>query len=92
MGLKTLLERGRAIWPDEIVLPEILVALGVVQGDICRWQCGAPKEAASQTDEELKTELGNLFFSTIRWRDLSFDPKECVSLAVAAQEKFCTKL
>lgn len=93
MELKGLLSTARGIWPEKMTLPEIIVALGVVQGDICRWQRGASKDAASHTDEELKKELGNIIFSTIRWcDDLGYDPEECVSLAVAAQEKFRKKV
>jgi hypothetical protein len=38
---------------------------------------------------ELKKELGNILFSTVRWiDDLGLDPLECLELAIAAQEKF----
>lgn len=39
--------------------------------------------------KELKKELGNVLFSTIRWiDDLGFDPLECLDLAIEAQESF----
>lgn len=39
--------------------------------------------------KELKKELGNILFSTIRWiDDLGLDPMECLDLAIDAQEKF----
>lgn len=39
--------------------------------------------------KDLKKQLGNLIFSTIRWiDDLGLDPIECLELAIAAQEKF----
>jgi hypothetical protein len=38
---------------------------------------------------ELKKELGNVLFSTIRWiDDLGLDVLECLDLAIEAQEKF----
>lgn len=38
---------------------------------------------------ELKKELGNILFSTIRWiDDLGLDPLGCLELAIEAQEKF----
>ena len=38
---------------------------------------------------ELKKELGNMIFSTIRWcDDLSFNPEECIELARKAQKEF----
>lgn len=38
---------------------------------------------------ELKKELGNIIFSTIRWiDDLGLDVLECLDLAIEAQEKF----
>lgn len=40
-------------------------------------------------ERELKKELGNILFSTIRWiDDLGLDPLECLDLAINAQEKF----
>ncbi len=39
--------------------------------------------------KELKKELGNIIFSTIRWiDDLGLDVLECLDLAIEAQEKF----
>jgi len=41
------------------------------------------------TDEELKKEMGNIIFSTIRWcDDLGYDPEECINLARKAQKDF----
>jgi hypothetical protein len=38
---------------------------------------------------QLKKELGNIIFSTIRWiDDLGLDVLECLDLAIEAQEKF----
>jgi len=89
MEIKTLLSRGRNIWPNKMALSEIIVALGVVYGDICRWQRQAPKDSARHTENELMKELGNIIFSTIRWcDDLGYDPEDCVESALVAQEKF----
>jgi len=44
-----------------------------------------------QLIRELKKELGNLIFSTVRWiDDLGFDVLECLDLAVEAQERFAS--
>jgi hypothetical protein len=48
----------------------------------CDHDCCADKR-------ELKKELGNILFSTVRWiDDLGLDPLECLDLAIEAQEKF----
>lgn len=63
--------------------------MGKVLGDICRWERNAPKDKNLHTDEELKKEMGNIIFSTIRWADdLGYDPEECVRLAIGCQKKF----
>ena len=86
-------------------LPEIVLRLMVGVGDLARlgrdgkppisqydegsgaaWE-GAVKQA--EWERELKKELGNVLFSTIRWiDDLGLDVLECLDLAIAAQEKF----
>lgn len=89
MNIDELLKKGRNIWPSKITLPEIIVCMGKVFGDICRWQRNAPKDRSIHNDEEIKKELGNVIFSTIRWcDDLGYDPKECIQVAIKAQEKF----
>jgi len=46
-------------------------------------------EAVDANNRELKKELGNIIFSTIRWiDDLGLDVLECLDLAIEAQEKF----
>ena len=63
--------------------------MGKVFGDICRWQRNAKKDVAAHTDDELKKELGNIIFSTIRWcDDLGYDPEECIDLAIKSQKEF----
>ena len=97
-GLSALLVQSRQIWGDTRQrLPEIAVRLMVGVGDIARAaRDGAPApffdptdEAAVERRKELKKELGNLIFSTIRWiDDLGLDVLECLDLAIEAQEKF----
>ena len=90
MEIQILLKQGRQIWGDEkLNLEQIIVRLGKVFGDICRWQRDAAKDKKTHTDEELKKELGNIIFATIRWcDDLGYDPKECINLAMECQKKF----
>lgn len=90
MDIKNLLKTGREIWGnDHLTLSQIIVHLGVGFGDLCRWERNASKDTANHTDEELKKELGNIIFSTIRWcDDLGYDPEECIKLAIECQKKF----
>jgi|WetSurMetagenome_2_1015567.scaffolds.fasta_scaffold256494_2 hypothetical protein len=47
------------------------------------------RDAVASNSIEVKKELGNILFSTIRWiDDLGLDPLECLDLAIEAQEKF----
>ena len=90
MEIKDLLKQGRDIWGSEqLLLSEIIPRMGKVFGDICRWERNAPKDKELHTNEELKKELGNMIFSTIRWCDeLDYDPEECIKLAIECQKKF----
>ena len=90
MEIKELLKQSKEIWGEEKpVLAQIIPRMGKVFGDICRWERNAPKDAPSHTDEELKKELGNMIFSSIRWADdLGYDPEECVELAISCQKDF----
>lgn len=90
MEIKELLEASKEIWGSEkLPLPHIIVRMGKVYGDICRWERNARKDKGYHTDEELKKELGNIIFSTIRWcDDLNYDPEECIKLAIECQKKF----
>ena len=65
--------------------------MGVVYGDICRH---VRDHAGNKTvdEAEIKKELGNMLFSTIRWADdLGFSPEECIELAKAAQQRYIKK-
>ena len=90
MKIYELLKQSRDIWGDErLSLSAILIRLGKVYGDVCRWERNAPKDAILHTDDELKKELGNIIFSTIRWcDDLGYDPEECIRHAIECQKKF----
>lgn len=90
MHIDQLLVQAKSIWKNEkLELKDILIRLGKVYGDVCRWERNAPKDAATHTDDELKKELGNIIFSTIRWcDDLGYDPKECIERAIRCQHEF----
>ena len=90
MEIKTLLKTAREIrGNDKYTLSEIIVRMGKVYGDICRWERNEKKDKEFHTDEELKKELGNIIFSTIRWcDDLGYDPEDCINLAMECQKKF----
>lgn len=90
MNIEQLLRESKDIWKNQkLTLSQIIVRMGKVFGDICRWERNAPKDMTLHTDVELKKELGNMIFSTIRWcDDLGYDPKECIQLAMACQKKF----
>lgn len=90
MEIKQLLNQGREIWQGEkLSLAQIIVRLGKVFGDLCRFERRAKKDEATHTDAELKKEMGNLIFSSIRFcDDLGYDPEECVKLAIDCQAKF----
>lgn len=90
MEIKELLKIAQEIWGGEKPsLSQIIVRMGKVYGDICRWERNAKKDEAFHIDEELKKELGNIIFSTIKWcNDLNYDPEECINLAIDCQKKF----
>ena len=90
MEIKELLKTSRQIWGDEkLPLAQIVVRMGKVFGDICRWERNAKKDESTHTDEELKKELGNTILSTIRFcDDLGYSPEDCIELAIDAQKKF----
>lgn len=100
MDISALLTRARQIWGDtRHTLPEIVLRLMVGVGDLARlardrpvYRDGGVLKMTLISDEnarELKKELGNVLFSTIRWiDDLGLDALECLDLAIEAQEKF----
>lgn len=90
MDIKELLKKSKEIWNDEkLDLAQIIVRLGKVYGDICRWERNAPKDIDSHNDDELKKEFGNLIFSSIKFCDeLGYDPEECIEKAIKCQKEF----
>ena len=89
MTIKELLAEARKIWgEDKLSLEEIIIRQGVAIGDIHRY-ARDKAEGNSKDEVELKKELGNIIFSTIRWcDDLGFDPEDCIELARQAQIKY----
>jgi len=94
MEIKELLKIAREIWGDQkLTLSQIIVRMGKVFGDICRWERNYGRDRSAHTDEELKKELGNIIFSTIRWcEELGYDPEECILLAIKCQKKLSEEL
>ncbi|MFA5916861.1 MAG: hypothetical protein WC850_01345 [Candidatus Gracilibacteria bacterium] len=90
MNIQDLLKQSREIWGNEkLNLSQIIVRMGKVFGDICRWERDAIKDKDVHTDDDLKKELGNIIFSTIRWcDDLGYNPEECIEIAKNAQKRF----
>ena len=90
MQIKELLQKSKEIWGEEkLPLAQIIVRLGKVFGDVCRWERNAVKDSGTHTDDDLKKEMGNLIFSSIKFCDhLGYDPEECINLAITAQEKY----
>ncbi len=89
-GIAALRVQGRQIWGKDTkhTLPEIVLRLMVGVGDIARLARDGG-HIGIRDHAELKKELGNILFSTIRWiDDLGLDPMECLDLAIEAQEKF----
>ena len=92
MQIKDILSESRQIWGDQrLNLSQIIVRMGKVFGDICKWERNdLPTDRVSQ--DELKKELGNMIVSTIRWcDDLGYDPDECVDIALKAQKEYRQK-
>lgn len=93
MTIQDLLTQARSIWGDKkLTLEEIVVRQGVAVGDIHRYARDSA-EGIKPEEAELKKELGNIIFSTIRWcDDLGYSPEECIELAKQAQIKYTQKL
>jgi hypothetical protein len=89
MTIAELLKQARKIWGGKkLTLQEIIVRQGVAIGDIHRYARDT-QEGTPPDESELKKELGNIIFSTIRWcDDLGYDPEECIELAQEAQIKY----
>ncbi|HOX40604.1 MAG TPA: hypothetical protein PK263_00240 [bacterium] len=94
MTIDELLEKSKEIWGDEgHDLSDVIVRLGKVFGDICRWERNADKDCVTHTDLELQKELGNVIFSTIKFcYELGYDPNECIEIAIESQRKGAAEL
>lgn len=90
MEIAELLAQSKKVWGKEkLSLSQIIVRLGKVFGDICRWERNALKDKRIHTTKELKKEMGNVILSTVRWcDDLGFNPEDCIKEALKAQRKF----
>lgn len=90
MQIKELLKISCEIWENEkLTLSQIIVRMWKIFWDICRWERDAIKDKDTHTDNDLKKELWNIIFSTIRWcDDLWYDPEECIKIAKDCQIKF----
>lgn len=89
MRIADLLEQSRNIWPNKGTIEEIIIRMGKVFGDICRYARNEKKDQAIHTDKEIKKELGNMIVSSIKWcDDLGYEPEECIKLAIEAQKRF----
>lgn len=95
-GIAALRVQARQIWGEtRHPLPAIVNRLMVGVGDLARLARDTPsgflwgEQHVALETRELKKELGNVLFSTIRWiDDLGLDVLECLDLAIEAQEKF----
>jgi hypothetical protein len=93
--IRELVALGRDIWGNHRYrLDEITIRLMKGLGDLALIvREGEPRSPELRVERalEIKKELGNVIFSTIRWcDDLGFDVIECVALAVEAQRKFAS--
>jgi hypothetical protein len=89
MNIDDLLRESREIWgPEKLTLEQILIRQGVTMGDLHRY-ARDQSEGKPVDEAELKKELGNVLFSTIRWcDDLGLSPEECIELAKKAQTQY----
>jgi hypothetical protein len=89
MEIKDILKQAKEIWKDEkLSLSQIIVVLGKVFGDICRWERNYEKDRQTHTDNDLKKELGNLIVCGIKFcEELGYNPEECIQLAIDSQKK-----
>ncbi len=66
----------------------MIVVIGKVFGDVCRWERNYEKDRTTHTDEDLKKELGNLIVCGIKFSEnLGYEPEDCIRLALESQKK-----
>lgn len=87
-GIVALKVQARQIWGDRrLKLRDMALECAVFSGNVARAAYG-DIELSDLMRQKLKVNLGNILFSAIRWiDDLSFDPLECLYLAIESQEK-----
>lgn len=90
MEIQNLLKLSREIWGEQrLNLSWIIIRMGKVFWDLCRWERDAIKDKDTHNDADLKKELWNIIFCTIRWcDDLGYDPEECIKEAIDCQKRF----
>lgn len=90
MEVREILKNSKDIWGEErLSLAQMIIRLGKVYGDICRYERNAIKDTDVHNDEELKKEFGNLITTSIKFCDeLGYDPEECIKLALDCQKKY----
>jgi hypothetical protein len=90
MTIEEILQLERKIWGKrKLKLSEIIVRMGKVFGDICRWERNAIKDKDIHNDKELQKELGNIINSTIKWcDDLGYKPEDCINESIKCHKKF----
>ena len=82
LTLDQVAKLGQSIWNDRMDLDQIVIALGVVFGDIAR----TARDQPPTRQKDLRRDLGNLILSSARWcRHLGIDPDEAVLAASVAQ-------
>lgn len=94
MEIKDILKSAKKIWGDEkLTLSQMIIVLGKVFGDVCRWERNYAKDKKTHTENELKKELGNFIVSSTKFCDqLGYDPEECIRLALESQGKISNEV
>jgi hypothetical protein len=94
METKEILKNTREIWGSEkLELSKVIIIIGKVFGDICRWERNYAKDANTHTDNDLKKELGNLIVCGIKFSEqLGYDPEECIRLALESQRRISKEI
>lgn len=94
METREILKQTKEVWGDErLTLGQMIVVLGKVFGDICRWERNYAKDVKTHGDNDLKKELGNMIVSSTKFCDqLGYDVEECVELALQSQRKISKEI
>lgn len=94
MEVQDILKQGKEIWPGQkLTLSQMIVVLGKVFGDICRWERNYAKDEKTHSDDDLKKELGSLIACTVKFcDDLGYDPEECIKLSLESQKKISKEI